>query len=133
LDPAHSSEANFEVERKFMKTVTVFGFLAVLAVPLVGSGPYSPVRVTGSRQQRDEQYEKGRSLFVGEQKFGGGMSCATCHLKKSPLDRKKLQAIRGELQRQVQNCVQNPGRMNSLIEQKDTEALAYYLAKRFRL
>jgi hypothetical protein len=131
---AHRSEAiDVEIARKLMKTAFAFGVLAVLAVPLIGSGPYSPVRVSGQRNQRDEQYEKGRSLFVGEQKLAGGVTCTSCHLKKTPLDRKKLQAIRGDLQRHVQDCVQSPSRMNTLIDQKDTEALVYYLAKRYRL
>jgi hypothetical protein len=113
-----------------MKTAFAFGVLAMLAVPLIGSGPYSPVRVAG---QRDERYEKGRSLFVGESKLGKGTNCAACHMKKLPLDRKKLQAARSDLQRRVQDCVHNPDRVNGSIEQRDTEALVYYIAKRYRL
>ena len=52
---AHRSEAiDVEIARKLMKTAFAFGVLAVLAVPLIGSGPYSPVRVSGQRNQRFE-------------------------------------------------------------------------------
>jgi hypothetical protein len=113
-----------------MKTVFSFVVLAMLAIPLIGSGPYSPVRVAGLR---DDRYEKGRSLFVGELKLGTGTNCAGCHLKNVPLDRKKLQAAHSDLQRRVLDCVHNPDRVNGSIEQQDMEALVYYLAKRYRL
>jgi hypothetical protein len=113
-----------------MKKAFACVVLAMLAVPLIGSGPYSPVRVA---IRRDDRYEKGRSLFVGELKLGTGTSCAGCHLKNIPLDRKKLQAGQSDLQRRVLDCVQNPDRVHGSIEQRDTEALVYYLAKRYRL
>jgi hypothetical protein len=113
-----------------MKTAFAIGVLAMLAVPVIASGPYSPVRVTG---RRNDSYEQGRSLFVGESKLGTGTTCAGCHLKSVPLDRKKLQADRTDLQRRVTDCVRNPDRVNGSIQSKDTEALVYYLTKRYRL
>src|SRR5271169_2156065 len=113
-----------------MKTAFALGVLVMLAVPLIGSGPYSPVRVTG---RRNDSYEQGRSLFVGDSKLGTGTTCAGCHLKKVPLERKKLQAERSDLQRHVTDCVKNPDRVNGSIQTKDTEALVYYLTKRYKL
>ena len=113
-----------------MKKALAFCVLATLAVPLPGSGPYSPVRVNFAR---DDRYERGRSLFAGEVKMGDGTYCAACHSKNIPLDRKKLQSVQPDLQRKVEDCIHNPDRVNGTAKPSDMEALAYYLAKRYRL
>ena len=112
-----------------MKKAFAFLFFGTLAAPLPGSGPYSPVRVV---VQRDERYEKGRALFVGELKLGAA-DCAGCHTKDNPLNHKKLEAIRYDLSRKVEDCVHYPDRVNGSAKPEETEALVYYLAKRYKL
>src|SRR3977135_2914964 len=122
--------SKFKSRGIYMKKAFAFLVLGTLAAPLPGSGPYSPVRVV---VQRDERYEKGRALFVGELKLGAGADCVGCHTKDVPLNHKKLQAVRYDLSRKVEDCVHYPDRVNGSAKPEDTEALVYYLAKRYRL
>ena len=113
-----------------MKKTFAFLVLVALAAPLTGSGPYSPVRVI---MQRDDRYERGRALFVGEVKLGAGATCAGCHTKDTPFNRQKLQTVRFDLQRHVEDCIRFPDRVNGSAGPDDMEALVYYIAKRYHL
>lgn len=111
-----------------MRMGLAVALLAFSLVPLIASGPYSPPRFN---MRRDETYERGKALWVGEVKVGTGATCATCHVKD--LNRKRLQSVRFNLQQSVENCVRTPDRVNGKIQAEDTEALVYYIAKRYGL
>ena len=110
----------------------------VFAVPLLlliasaanASGPYSPSRVN---LLRDEGYNVGRAIFVGDVKLGSGSSCASCHVKTEPLNRARLEKVKFSLESHISNCVQGPDRVHGSIESEQMEGLVRYLAKRYGL
>jgi hypothetical protein len=109
-----------------------FSALIALAVamPLMASGPYSPVRVD---LQRDEVYNTGKSLYWGAAKLGAGSSCSSCHTGASALSRARLAKVRVSLDGKVRTCITAPDRTNGNADATHVEALVHYLAKRFRL
>jgi hypothetical protein len=102
----------------------------VIAMPLMASGPYSPVRVD---LQRDEVYNEGKALYSGAMKVGTGSSCNSCHSGASSLSRGKLAKIKFNLEGKVRNCMTAPDRANGSAAENQLEALVHYLAKRYRL
>ena len=108
-----------------------FSALIALAVamPLMASGPYSPVRVD---LQRDEVYNTGKSLYWGSAKLGAGSSCSSCHTGASAFSKSKLAKAR-PLDGKVRTCITAPDRTNGTADATHVEALVHYLAKRFRL
>lgn len=107
-------------------------FAAVLftAMSMPASGPYTPVRVA-PQQQRDDLYDIGKALFLGDVRIGSGTSCAGCHNRNEALSRKRLQGVKFQLESKINDCVQFPDRINGTADSKQKEALAYYLAKRY--
>jgi hypothetical protein len=101
-----------------------------IAMPLVASGPYSPVRVD---LQRDEIYNTGKSLYWGTAKLGAGSSCSSCHTGTTALSRARLAKARVSLDGKVKNCITAPDRTNGTADAGNVDALVHYLAKRFRL
>ena len=101
-----------------------------IAMPLMASGPYSPVRVD---LQRDEVYNEGKALYWGSVKVGTGSTCNSCHAGASSLSRAKLAKVRYNLEGKVRTCITAPDRTNGTAAGTQIEALVHYLAKRFRL
>ena len=100
-----------------------------VAMPLMASGPYSPVRVD---LQRDEVYNTGKSLYWGSAKLGAGSSCSSCHTGTTAFSKAKLSKAR-PLDGKVRNCITAPDRTNGTADTANVDALVHYLAKRFRL
>jgi hypothetical protein len=113
-----------------MSRVFAVPILLLISTAANASGPYSPVRVD---PRRDEVYNVGRAIFVGDVKLGSGTSCASCHAKKEPLNRARLEKVKFSLETHISNCVQVPDRVNGSIESTQMEALVRYLAKRYGL
>ena len=108
-----------------------FALIAVaIAMPLMASGPYSPVRVN---LQRDDVYNTGKSLYWGSAKLGAGSSCSSCHTGMSSINRSRLQKTRLNLEGKVKTCVIAPDRVNAAADPGQIASLVHYLAKRFRL
>jgi hypothetical protein len=117
------------VRQSMLKGCSALIALAI-AMPLMASGPYSPVRVD---LQRDEIYNTGKSLYWGAAKLGAGSSCSSCHTGATALSRARLAKMRLTLDGKVKNCITAPDRTNGSAEAGSVEALVHYLAKRFRL
>ena len=101
-----------------------------IAIPLMASGPYSPVRLD---LKRDEVYNSGKALYWGSAKLGAGSSCASCHSGASSLNRGRLQKAQPNLEGKVKACITAPDRVNGSGDSEHVESLVHYLAKRFRL
>lgn len=104
--------------------------LLLMSAALDASGPYSPVRVD---PRRDEVYNAGKALYLGDVKLGSGTSCASCHTKQEALNHARLQKVKYNLETRIANCVKVPDRVNGSIENNQMEALVRYLAKRYGL
>jgi hypothetical protein len=108
----------------------VIPILVITSSALYASGPYSPVTVG---PQRDEAYNIGKAIYLGDVKLGSGSSCAECHTKKEALNRKRLSKVKYSLESRISNCVQIPDRVHGTIESNQMGALVRYLAKRYGL
>jgi hypothetical protein len=109
--------------------------LLFVAMPLAASGPYTPIRVGPQREVPiDPRYSAGKAIFWGDSKVGSGGSCASCHEKGQPFRRANLLKLRGDaLPWQIDRCTKAPERVNGSLLPEQSEAITYYLKKRYRL
>ncbi|HYZ86082.1 MAG TPA: hypothetical protein VE621_16855 [Bryobacteraceae bacterium] len=109
--------------------------LLAFTTPLFPSGPYTPIRVQPKREAlvQDERYNAGKSIFWGDTKVGAGKTCASCHSKTVNLQRAQLLKVKENLQWHISRCVASPERVNGALQPEQMDALAHFLAKRYRL